>query len=103
MGKRKRYTAEEKAKILREVLEDGRTVSEVAEKYELHPNCIFKWRKQLLEEGKQTFQVKRPDISKKAAERKIVALEEKLKQKDEVIAELAEELLALKKKNSGLR
>ena len=103
MGKRKRYTAEEKAKILREVLEEGRTVSEVAEKYELHPNCIFKWRKQLLEEGKQTFQVKRPDISKKAAERKIVALEEKLKQKDEVIAELAEELLALKKKNSGLR
>ena len=103
MGTRKRYTAEEKAKILREVLEDGKSVSEVAEKYELHPNCIFKWRKQLLEEGKQTFQVKRPDISKKAAERKIAALEDKLKQKDEVIAELAEELLALKKKNSGLR
>ena len=103
MGKRKRYTAEEKSKILREVLEDGKSVSEVAEKYELHPNCIFNWRKQLLEEGKQTFKIKRPDISRKADARKIAVLEEKIKQKDEVIAELAGELLALKKKNSGLR
>ena len=103
MGNRKRYTAEEKSKILREVLEDGKSVSDVAEKHGLHPNNIFKWRKQLLEEGKQTFQTKRPDISKKATERKITALEEKIKQKDEVIAELAEELLILKKKNIGLR
>ena len=85
MGKRKRYTPEEKAKILREVVEDGKPVSEVAEKYELHPNCIFKWRKQLLEEGKQTFQIKRKDISSKAKERKIAALEDKIKHKDEVI------------------
>jgi len=103
MGQRKRYTPEEKAKILREVVEDGKSVSEVADKYELHPNCIFKWRKQLLEEGKQTFKIKRPDISRKAEQRKIAMLEEKLRQKDEVISELAEELLGLKKKNSGLR
>ena len=102
MGKRKRYTPEEKAKILREVVEDGKPVSEVAEKYELHPNCIFKWRKQLLEEGKQTFQIKRKDISNKAKERKIAALEDKIKHKDEVIAELAQELLELKKKYPGL-
>ena len=103
MGNRKRYTAEEKAKILREVLEDGKSVSEVSEKYGLHPNNIFKWRKQLLEEGKQAFIIKRSDISRKAEERRVTALEEKIRQKDEVIAELAEELLALKKKNSGLR
>jgi len=103
MGKRKRYTPEEKSKILREVLEDGKTISDVADKYEIHPNCIFNWRKQLLEEGKQTFRIKRPDISRKADERRIAALEEKIRQKDEVIAELAEELLVLKKKNHGLR
>jgi len=103
MGKRKRYTPEEKAKILREVVEDGKPVSEVAEKYELHPNCIFKWRKQLLEEGKQTFQIKRTDISNKAKDRKILALEDKIKHKDEVIAELAQELLELKKKHPGLK
>jgi len=101
MGKRKRYTAEEKVKILREVLEDGKQISQAAEQYGLHPNNIFNWRKQLFEGGVQTFQIKRADISEKAEERKITALEEKIRQKDEVIAELAEELLGLKKKNSG--
>ena len=103
MGKRKRYTAEEKIMILREVLEDGKSISQVAEQYGLHPNNIFNWRKQLFEGGVQTFQIQRPDISGKAEERKITVLEDKIKQKDEVIAELAEELLALKKKNFGLR
>jgi len=103
MGRRKRYTAEEKVKILREVLEDGKQISQVAENYGLSPNNIFKWRKQLFEEGLQTFQIKRPDISGKSEERKITALEDRIKQKDEIIAELAEELLALKKKNCGLR
>jgi len=101
MGKRRRYTAEEKVKILREVIEDGKQVSQVAEQYGLHPNNIFNWRKQLFEGGVQTFQIKRSDISGKVEERRITALEEKIKQKDEVIAELAEELLGLKKKNSG--
>jgi transposase len=103
MGKRKRYTAEEKVKILREVLEGGKTISQAAEQYGLPPNNLFHWRKQLLEGGVQTFTIKRQDITDKAEERKITALEDKIKQKDEVIAELAEELLELKKKNTGLR
>ena len=103
MGKRKRYTAEEKVRILRAILEDGKQVSQVAEQYGLHPNNIFSWRKQLFEGGIQTFQIKRADVSEKAEERKIADLQEKIKQKDEVIAELAEELLGLKKKNCGHR
>jgi transposase-like protein len=102
MGKRKRYTAEEKIKVLRELQEDGLTISQIAEKYEIHPNCIFKWRKQHLEMGVQSFKTTRKDITNKAKDRKIASLEDKIKHKDEVIAELAEELLALKKKNSGL-
>jgi len=101
MDKRKRYTPEEKVKILREVLEDGKQVSHVAEKYGLHPNNIFNWRKQLFEEGRQAFEIKRTDITGKAEERKIGFLEEKIRQKDEVIAELAAELLELKKNYSG--
>jgi putative transposase len=103
MGKRKRYTAEEKVKILREVLEDGKPVSQAAEQYGIHPNNVMKWRKQLIEQGVQIFQIKRTDISGKAEERNVAALEDRIKQKDEIIAELAEELLALKKKNCGLR
>jgi transposase-like protein len=102
VDKRKRYTAEEKIQILREVLEEGKSISSVADKYALHPNNIFNWRKQLFEGGSQLFQIKRSDISTKAEERKVTALEDRLRQKDEVIAELAAELLSLKKKNSGL-
>ena len=103
MSKRKRYTAEEKIKILREVLEDGKPISQVAEGYGLHPNNIFSWRKQLFEDGLEFFQVRRADVSAKAEGRKVTALEQRIKEKDEVIAELAQELLGLKKKNCGPR
>ena len=53
MSKRKRYTAEEKMKILRDVLEDGKPISNVAETYGIHPNNIPNWRKQLFEGGAQ--------------------------------------------------
>ena len=102
MGNRKRYTAEEKIKILREAIEDGKSISSAAEQYGVHPNNIMNWRKQLFEGGVQIFQIKRADISSKAEDRKVASLESKIQQKDEVIADLAEELLALKKKNSGL-
>jgi transposase-like protein len=98
MGKRKRYTPAEKVQILRELVEDGKPVSTVAENYGLHPNNIFNWRKQLFEGAPRIFEIKRLDVTTKAEGRKAAELEAKLKQKDEVIAELAEELLALKKR-----
>jgi len=101
MGKRKRYTAEEKMKILREVLEDGKPISQVAEVYGVHPNNILNWRKQLFEGGIQAFRIKRTDISGKAEERKISFLEDRIKHKDGIIAELAGELLELKKNYTG--
>jgi transposase len=101
VSKRKRYTAEEKIKILRELQEDGKTISQVAEEHGIHPNNIFNWRKQHLEMGIQGFKTTRKDITSKAKDRKIAALEDKLKHKDEIIAELAGELLELKKNYSG--
>ena len=103
MGKRKRYTSEEKIKILREVLEDGKSISAVADAYGVHPNQIMNWRKQLFEGGQQIFQIKRPEISEKAIEKQTKAFEDKLHHKDNVIAELAQELLELKKKYPGLK
>jgi transposase-like protein len=79
-------------------LEDGKSVSAVAEGYDVHPNNIFTWRKQLFEGAERIFEIKRPDVSAKAEGRKAAELEARLKQKDEVIAELAEELLFLKKR-----
>jgi len=103
MGKRKRYTSEEKIKILREVLEDGKSISSVAERHGVHPNLILNWRKQLFENAVQTFEIKRTDITEKALEKKEKTFEEKLRNKDNVIAELAQELLEIKKKYPGLK
>jgi putative transposase len=98
MDTRKRFTPEEKVKILREIVEDGKPVSSVAESRGIHPDNIFNWRKRLFEAAPKLFEIKRPDIAAKAEERKAAELEAKLKQKEEVIAELAEEPPALKKK-----
>jgi transposase len=102
MGKRKRYTSEEKVRILREVLEEGKSISGTAERHGIHPNLILNWRKQLFENAIGTFEIRRHEITERAEERQSKALEEKIKEKDEVIAELAQELLELKKKRSGL-
>jgi transposase len=101
MGRRKRYTAEQKIGILREILEEGKPVSSVAEEYQVHPNMILAWRKQLFEGAVKTFEVHRPDISEKAAGKQVKALEERLGEKDNVIAELAQEVLQLKKNTAG--
>jgi transposase-like protein len=78
-------------------------MSAVAATYEVHPSMILKWRKQLFEGALQTFETQRPDITEKANERKSKGLEAKLLEKDNVIAELAQEVLQLKKKYPGLK
>jgi transposase-like protein len=103
MGKRKRYTPEEKVLVLREVVEEGKAVSGVANEHELNPNLILSWRKQMIEGAGSIFQIRRTDISGKAQERRIRELEAKLLERETLIAELAQENLGLKKKKAGLR
>jgi transposase-like protein len=62
MGKRKRYTPEEKVSILREVVEDGKAVSAVANNHDLSPSLIFGNVLELLE---QTYSPKKPDVYSK--------------------------------------
>jgi transposase-like protein len=101
MGKRKRYTPEEKVSILREVVEDGKAVSTVANNYAMSPNLILNWRKQMVENARETFTIKRSDISDRAHERMIKELEAKVLERERLIAELAQENLGLKKKRDG--
>jgi transposase-like protein len=104
MGKRKRYTPEEKVAILREVVEDWKAVSTVANNHELSPNLILNRRKQMVENARETFTIKRTDISGRAQERRIKELEVKLLERETLIAELAQENLGLKKrKMAGIR
>jgi len=46
---RKRYTANQKAQIVLEVLKEERTLAQVAAAHGVHPNQIRKWKAQVLD------------------------------------------------------
>ena len=95
---RKNFSAEEKVSILKEHLEKQISVADICEKYRLHPNQFYRWKKELFENAVDIFSTKRGRKEKSG----IVDLEAKIKERNEVIAELLEENLKLKKLNGGL-
>lgn len=53
--KRKRYTREFKQEAVRLAEESERSLDEVALELEIHPNTLYKWRRQFLEDGEEAF------------------------------------------------
>jgi transposase len=92
--KRKRYSPENKVSILREHLEKNISVADICEKHRLHPNQLYRWKKELFENASEIFSSKR---SKKKDNIKFVKLKNIIKERNEVIAELLQENLKLKK------
>jgi len=93
---RKNYTPEEKVAILKKHFVEKVTVSDLCDRYNLQPTVFYRWQKQFFENGTLAFQRQSKHKTKKY-EQKITALEQKLTQKNEVLAELMEEHMALKK------
>lgn len=98
--KRKQYTPEEKIAILRKHLLDKVAVSDVCEEYGLRPGVFYRWQKAFFENGAQAFQRKEDRQTVKLKER-IAELESKVAKKNEVLGEVMEELVALKKTNGA--
>lgn len=91
---RKRYTAEEKVTILREHLEKNIPIPDICEKNRIHPNQFYKWKKELFENAAGIFGNK---SSRSKDDKKLEKLEQTLKNRNEVIAELLQENINLKK------
>lgn len=94
---RKNYSPEEKVAILRRHLLDKVPVSDLCEEYNLQPTVFYQWQKRFFENGAAAFERASPAGQQDPAARKMAALEEKVRKKDEVLIELMLEHVALKK------
>jgi transposase-like protein len=94
--KRKKYSPEQKVAILKKHLVDKIPLSDICDQHGLHPTVFYRWQKMFFENGPAAFTgTKESEVSR--FEKKISALENKLTRKNEVLSELMEEHVALKK------
>jgi transposase len=96
---KKRFTAEEKVKILREHLTNKVSISDLAEKHGLQPSAISNWKKTLFEGAVSTFN--KTQTADKEKDKKIEKLEQTLQKRDTLIANIVEDNVDLRKKYNG--
>jgi len=99
---RRSFDDAQKLAIVRRHLIDKVAISDLAEEYNLQPTQIYQWQRQLFDNGTTAFQrsskkKKKDSRAEAIKDRKIAALEAKLKMKNEVVAELLEDHIKLKK------
>ena len=94
---RPHFSGEEKVRILRQHLLDGKPVSEVSEAHGINPGMFYQWQKAFFENGAKAFENTGPGRRANDAEKRIQDLEQRLQRKHEAISELMEEHIRLKK------
>jgi transposase len=98
---RKHYTAQEKVAILRRRLLDQEAISKLCDELGLQPTVFYRWQKEFFENGAAAFETK-ARASHQPEQERIEYLTKKIQTKDEVLAELMAEHVALKKSLGGL-
>lgn len=106
--KRRHFTAEEKATILRRHLADKVAVSDLCDEYRIQPSLFYTWQRQAMEHLGQALEDRRTHRADGQArdaasqqQQTIEHLEARIAKKDAIIAFVSEEHLALKKKFGG--
>jgi len=94
--KRRRFSAEFKARVALEAARGVKTVNEIAADNELHPVQVSQWKKELMERAPEVFEAAAKARSeKKASEEREARLERK-------VGQLTIELEWLEKKSKEL-
>ena len=102
--KRRHFTGEQKAAILKQYFVEKIALSDLCDEHGIQPNQVYQWQAALFENAAAVFQQAggRARSEAMASQEKLVRLEAKLQQKNEVIAELMEENVRAKKANGEL-
>jgi transposase len=95
---RRHLSPEDKVRILRLHLLEGKPISEICDTGGIHPTQFYQWQKSFFEKGSAVFEGGR-SLSRVFGqnERELEALESKLRRRNEVIAEITEDLVRTKK------
>jgi transposase-like protein len=57
--KRRRFSAEFKARVVRSALREDKTLAQLASEFDVHPNQITEWKRQVIESLPEVFGRKR--------------------------------------------
>ncbi len=93
---KKRYTAQQKAQIVLEILKEERPIAQIASEYGIHPNQLYKWKAQALDGLPKLF-----DDERKTEKALKATHEQELQELYAEIGRLTTQLTWLQKK-SGL-
>ena len=89
MNKRRRFSSEQKAMIVRRHLRGKEPVSDLADEFGVQPSQIHLWVKQVLEQAERAFLPSGQSRTTGNPEKqRLVALEEGLQRKDALLSEL---------------
>ena len=96
---RRHFTPEQKVALLRLHLLEKKPISDICQENKLAVNLFYLWQKQFFDNGAAAFTNpgKRGKTVEDLKDKKIAALEDKLRRKHEVLSELMEEHVQLKK------
>jgi transposase len=101
MGRQRRhFTSADKIKALRRHLIEKAPISDLCEELGIQPTQFYRWQQTLFENGGVALERRNGravQAAQSAEARRIAFLEAKLARKDEVLGELMEEHVALKK------
>jgi transposase-like protein len=94
---RRHFTPDQKIAILRQHLLEAVPISTLCDQHQINPTLFYRWQKELFENGAAAFAKPSRSGAVTKEHQTIQQLHDKLQRRDEALAELMQDHVALKK------